>query len=133
MTEELKQKAEMFIKHYFGIYDDEFEKAKENDEVVNTIKMLVEFATEVTKELEKERLRIIGVCSDREEGLRRKIAELKKRNEELDKALITSTKNNIERQKIIDKMKCCDNCKENTTFNPYCIDCENKSKWELAE
>ncbi len=47
MAETLEQRAENFLKRYFGIYDNEFEKAKENDEVVvNTIKMLVEFATE---------------------------------------------------------------------------------------
>jgi hypothetical protein len=46
MTEKLKQKAEDFLKRYLRVSNDEFEKAKETDEVVNTIKMLVEFATE---------------------------------------------------------------------------------------
>lgn len=77
-------------------------------EAENQIKLL----EDVNKELEKERLRIIGVCSDREEGLRRKIADLEKQ---------------------IEKLKKCDNCKENTVLNPYCIDCENHNKWELAE
>ena len=53
--EELEKEAEDFLKRYLMVYDDEFEKAKENDDsIIYTINMLVNFATEATKELEAQ-------------------------------------------------------------------------------
>lgn len=47
--------------------------------------------------------RIIG--SDYADIAEKRIADLEKENKKLDRALITSTKNNIERQKIIDSLQ----------------------------
>lgn len=39
----------------------------------------------------------------------------------------------VSANQLIKKLKKCDNCMNNIIMNPYCIDCENHSKWVLAE
>lgn len=128
--------------------------------------------------LEEENNKLLDVIN----GQDVKIADLEKENKKLDRALITSTKNNIERQKIIDslqaekekekmqtiancsdkeeglrrkifklenqieKMTCCENCKHknlNWSFRPICeardkivignpLTCKC-NKWEIKE
>lgn len=90
--------------------------------------------TEATKELQIR----LNNQSDSIQGLFDNISDLEKQNKELDEALITSTKNNIERQKIIDKMRNCHNCKNWNWKHSRCEkklkgDCFKASKWELAE
>ena len=110
MTEELKQKAEEYaIENYEQcIYDDV--RGWENDFRARK-ESYIAGAIIATKEFEKERLQIIGNCSDREEGLRRKIADLEKQ---------------------IEKMKCCFNCKHSRTEYEHCRT-DKHEKWELAE
>ena len=53
------------------------------------------------RELEQENNKLLDVINNQDV----KIADLEKQNKELDRALITSTKNNIERQEIIDSLQ----------------------------
>jgi hypothetical protein len=122
----------------------------------------------MTRELEEENNKLLDVINNQDV----KIADLEKENKKLDRALITSTKNNIERQKIIDslqaekekekmqiiancsdkeeglrrkifkleqqieKMKCCENCKfkdcNKSSHYQTCWYCTNKDKWQLG-
>jgi hypothetical protein len=115
-------------------------------------------------ELEAENNKLLDVINNQDV----KIADLEKENKKLDRALITSTKNNIERQKIIDslqaekekekmqiiancsdkeeglrrkifkleqqieKMKCCFNCKHTRTEYEHCRT-DKHEKWEIEK
>lgn len=86
----MTKEREEAIKKYWNIAK---EKNPFNDETISNgyLEGFIDGATEATKELQKQ-------------------------IEKLDKALITSTKNNIERQKIIDKMKCCHTCDDGSNW-----------------
>lgn len=56
----------------------------------------------------KNQAELLRMCYEKNAELgelQKEFARLEKRNKELDEALITSTKNNIERQKIIDNLQ----------------------------
>lgn len=95
---------------------------------------------------------IIKLCATTDlffRPLEKRIAELEKENAELkglkDVATLIRANNGtvitlmqlnnrlVSANQLINKLKKCDNCKENTTINPFCIDCENHSKWVLAD
>lgn len=124
MTEELdiKNKEQMFELTNLNAWCDNplFDKAQtiaiylygEQGMEVSKLERAVMAGTIIaTKEFEKERLQIIGNCSDREEGLRRKIADLEKQ---------------------IEKMKCCFNCKHSRTEYEHCKTNKHE-KWEIKE
>lgn len=114
MTEELKQKAkEYLIEHseYSEIFDQTFV-------CVDTLTAMVEFATEVTKELQEQNTNLqIMLQAEREvrcnEEYLRKVTELEAQ---------------------IEKMKCCENCiyRGECELGGY-KECKNFDKWELAE
>ena len=84
MTEEqinkIKKRADEYATACFP-YEKQF---LEREAVVKCCTKVVE---EATKEFEKEKLQIISNCSDREEGLRRKIADIEAHIEELKKQI----------------------------------------------
>ena len=119
MPEEFKQKAEEIINDLFpdlAINENNYYgKAK-------FCKTLVEFATEATKELQEENLKLVA----------------KVRALEIEQHYCMPNCSKVtELEKQIEKMKCCGNCKHHRyTYGE--LECvtkgyENKCKWELAE
>lgn len=100
-----------------------YEWNKELTELYEEVREDRDMWAKKSKELYEENLRLKRI---------EKVAALMKADKSILATLMDLNNRLVCANQLINKLKKCDNCKENTTLNPYCIDCENHSKWELG-
>ena len=87
---------------------------------------------EFIKELEKEKCELLGII----QGKDKVIQELKK---ELNSMLVSKNQQLAKAKEIIEKMKCCENCRHYSHTYGHCYsydeyqNCKSLSNWRLAE
>ena len=84
------------------------------------------------EELEKEKCELLGII----QGKDKVIQELKK---ELNSMLVSKNQQLAKAKEIIEKMKCCENCRHYSHTYGHCYsydeyqNCKSLSNWRLAE
>lgn len=84
------------------------------------------------EELEKEKCELLGII----QGKDKVIQELKK---ELNSMLVSKNQQLAKAKEIIEKMKCCENCRHYSHTYEHCYsydsyqNCKSLSNWRLAE
>ena len=84
------------------------------------------------EELEKEKCELLGII----QGKDKVIQELKK---ELNSMLVNKNQQPAKAKEIIEKMKCCENCRHYSHTYGHCYsydeyqNCKSLSNWRLAE
>lgn len=114
---------------YFASIRNNIELQKENEELKWEQKQILEDNDSYQKDNEELKAQIEQLKKQYKKQRNRRIDELQKENGELKKEI-------AEKNSVIEKMKCCENCKWNFIIGDYepCNKCNDENdKWECVE